>query len=167
MIIPILSLFHNNHLKQSNKSFGYSEIQELNDKTTHLIEPYFFENADDESFNVDGDSYRHMIIYVAWIHEYWSIVSNFTNYIIDLLRQKFPGPIISEKGSVKWIARWYDLTLLVYFFGVIWESRFWRIIHNRFLNSRMKFFVPLMRKGRNYIEMSLKISAEESMSVER
>lgn len=97
--------------------------------------------------NVAGDRYRRMIIKFFW-HELILIYILGFNRIVDLTNN-------SQKRRYQWAftIMWFDtVRLFLRVFGIPGL-----IIHNRFLNWRMKSFLSLMRVSPHPVETSLKI----------
>lgn len=91
-----------------------------------VIGPYFFENAAGNVVTVNGVRYRNMITNFLWpelhdmdLENMWFQQDGATchtgNETIDLLREKFPGRVISRRGDIDWPPRSCDLTPLDYF----------------------------------------------------
>lgn len=79
--------------------------------------------------SMDIDSVDNRILVAEFIYIYLENIwfqqdpgtPHFSNDIIELLKQKFPGRIISRNGDIDWPARLCDLTSLKYFLWV-WEK---------------------------------------------
>ena len=64
---------------------------------------------------------------------------------IGLLRENFPGWVISWSGDYNWPLRPCDLTPSDFFFGVTWKITFMLMLLSQFKNSKRRF-VPLSTK---------------------
>lgn len=99
-----------------------------------VIGPYFFENDQGETVTVDGERYRRMITDYFWheiedidVENMWFQQDGATCHTagatLDVLRQRFPGRIISRFGDVNWPPRSCDLTPLDFFLWGYVKSR--------------------------------------------
>lgn len=100
-----------------------------------VLGPFFFEDEEnDAALTVNGERYRDMITSFLWpkieennLHELWFQQDGATCHTmtdtIALLRQKFPGRVISRRGDKEWPPRSCDLSPLDYFlWGYVKEN---------------------------------------------
>lgn len=91
-----------------------------------IIGPYFFENEAGETVTVNGLRYRTMINDFLWpelddidvddvYFQQDGATCHTSNDTIALLREKFPGRVISRRGDRNWPPRSCDLTPLDFF----------------------------------------------------
>jgi len=90
-----------------------------------VIGPYFFEDANGQTVTVNSERYGRMIRDFFWpaiedhdLDDMWfqdGATSHTTRPIMALLREKFPGRVISRFGDVNWPPRSCDLTPLDFF----------------------------------------------------
>lgn len=121
--------------KQNCRIWGHENPRVIHEKPMHpqkatvwcgfhaggVIGPYFFENAAGNAVTVNGESYREMITNFLWheldgidLENVWfqqdGATCHTANDTMVLLRDKFPGRIISRNGDVNWPPRSCDLT---------------------------------------------------------
>lgn len=84
-----------------------------------IIGPYFFENEDGQAVTVNSQRYRHMLqtFLVPELHEHENLwfqqdgaTAHTARISMAVLRNLFPGRLISRFGDVPWPARSPDLT---------------------------------------------------------
>lgn len=91
-----------------------------------VIGPYFFENDEGATITVNSERYRRMLIEFLWpilngmdIEQLYfqqdGATSHTSHETIRLLREKFPGRVISRNGDINWPPRSCDLTPLDFF----------------------------------------------------
>ena len=91
-----------------------------------IIGPYFFENEAGAAVSVNGLRYRTMINEFLWpemedmdvddvYYQQDGVTCHTGGESIGLLREKFPGRVISRNGDYNWPPRSCDLTPLDFF----------------------------------------------------
>jgi hypothetical protein len=91
-----------------------------------VIGPYFFENNEGETVTVNAQRYRTMLTDFLWpildemdvgdvYFQQDGATSHTSGETIALLRQRFPGRVISRRGDINWPPRSCDLTPLDFF----------------------------------------------------
>jgi hypothetical protein len=99
-----------------------------------VIGPYFFENEARNAVTVKGVHYRNVITEFLWPHldcmdmeDTWFQQDGATCHTAhetnELLREKFPGRVISRNGDQNWPPRSCDLTTRDFFLWVFVKSR--------------------------------------------
>jgi hypothetical protein len=99
-----------------------------------VIGSYFFENEAGNAVTVNGVRYRNMITEFLWpqldgldMEDVWfqqgGAICHTARETTELLREKFPGRVISRNGDQNWPLRSCDLTPCDFFLWVFVKSR--------------------------------------------
>ncbi|CAH2099714.1 unnamed protein product [Euphydryas editha] len=145
-----------------------------------VIGPYFFENDEGVTQTVNSDRYSHMITeFFFWreiedmdVENMWfqqdGATSHTTRPVLALLREKFPGRVISRFGNVNWPPRSCDLSPLDFFLWGYAKDRVYadnpQILDALKTNIRQVMAELLPAMGRQVIENYLKKIQSYKMS---
>lgn len=121
----------------------------------NVIGPYFFEDGDGNTITVNGEHYRTMIrdfllpqIDRLGLENMWfqqdGATAHTARATMDILRQAFPGRVISRYGDLHWPARSPDLTAPDFFL--------WSFLKSRVYINKPQTLVALKENIRQEIE---------------
>lgn len=100
-----------------------------------VIGPFFFEDDEGVTVTINGERYRHMLTNFLWpflqnidMQNLWFQQDGATCHnsreTIEIVKEKFPGRLISLRGDQEWSARSCDLTPVISFCGVMSNLKF-------------------------------------------